>query len=184
MPITMKAPRHVEPSGKSQRLVELVAQARLVEMAGQLVVIRDTLQPRLGLLAGGDDAQGAAHFDRRHLGVERGGGAVMHPDHAALVVAQPVFAVIARLAGEMVAQGLEADRQVFGMDPVVETVAGLDLFVGLAQQLLEAAAPDQGVAEDVPAIGDIPRGFHRPGDPIRFKGFCDRPPFPAPVVPA
>jgi hypothetical protein len=37
----------------------------------------------------------------------------------------------------MVAQGFQAQRQVFGMDPIVEAVARLDLVIGLAEQLLQ-----------------------------------------------
>ena len=159
-----------EAAREAERLLQLLAQARLVEMAGEVVVIGGALQARLGLLALGDDAQGARHGLGDAGAAHLREAAVVHPHHLAVAGAQAVFAVIDLAEREMVGQRLQAARQVLGMDAVIERVAGRHrLQRDVGQDIGEIAGPDQPVARHVPGIGDIAGGDQRVLDPFRRR---------------
>ena len=82
-------------------VLQRLAQAHVIEMAGELVEAGHALQARLVLLARRDQAQ-AAHQALRHAvaGADHA-AAVMHPHHRAVVGADAVFAIIGCVVADM-----------------------------------------------------------------------------------
>src|SRR6185437_15837057 len=132
------------------------AQPLLVEVAGELVVIRQMLEALLLRLATGDDAPDAMHLDGPAGLVEGRIAAVMHPGEAAVLGAHAVFAVEARAARPMRGEALLAHEQVVGVEASREGAARADRFrSGNPQHRLDRAMPLDAIAVEIPIIGDV-----------------------------
>ncbi len=147
-----------------EHVVERFTQALLVEMAGQVVVIRQPLETLLLRLALRHGAQHAEHAARAPDHVELDRAALVQPNEAAVAEADAVLDVERGAAIVMALQALLAQQQILGIDAAGETLAGGDgLFVGEAEHA-RRAMPNHGVAREVPLIGGIAGGGERGQD--------------------
>ena len=138
-----------------EHVIERLAQAPAVEMAGQLVVVRNMLEPLLLGLARGDGAQHAQHSPRPAHAIEFGRAALVQPREAAIAESNAIFDVEGRAAAVMALQALLPHDEIVGIDARGEALAARDRgFLGEAQHA-RRAVPLHGVAVEVPYIGGI-----------------------------
>lgn len=148
--------------GLGHRVLHGIAQACLVEMAGQLVEVGQILEPLGALLALGDDPECADHAQRVATGVDLGHAAVMHPSDGAVLAPEPILAVERHPGGEMTGQRFQAHRQVAMADAGMKAVAGADrLRRGVPQNRRDRAVPANGVAGKVPVVDQVAGGVER-----------------------
>jgi hypothetical protein len=152
--------RHARAQARGHGLAQRLAQARAIEMPGELVVIGEPFQPLLLYLAVGDQAEHAHQAARRAGGIELGSAAILDPDRGTLVVVQPIFALeeLATRGGSR--ETALSQRAVLRMDPVGKTLArddGGD--IGCAKPRQDGAVPFQPVAREIPDIGEVARGL-------------------------
>ncbi len=96
-------------------MIERLAQAPLVEVTREFVVIGGLLQLEFVRLAAVDEAPHAMHLDGTPDLVEQRRPAVMHPGEAAALGADAVFAVEGGVTGPMRVEPLLAQQQVVGV---------------------------------------------------------------------
>src|SRR5262249_7331853 len=96
-------------------LLDRRAQPWLVEMAGQLIEMRQLLEPELGRLAHRDDAQHAKDAGDTAAGIAYRAAAILDPVRAPVLGADAVFEVERLAVGEL-AQAMLALRQILGVD--------------------------------------------------------------------
>ncbi len=147
-----------------EHVVERFAQPLLVEMAGQVVVIREPLETLLLRLPLRDDAQHAEHAGRPPEAVELGGAALVQPGEAAVAEPDAVFDVERGAAVVMALQALLAQQQILGIDAAGEALAGRDGFLVGEAEHARRAVPRQDVALEVPLISGIASGGERGQD--------------------
>jgi len=138
-------------------LVERLAQALFVEVASELVVMRELLEALLDRLARGDEAEHA--LDAHGLAARRlGRAAIVHPGVVAAVEADAVLAVESAAALDVRSEALVAQRQVVAMDAIGEGLAGRHQAEG---QALDGAVPFEAVGGGIPYIGNVAGGRER-----------------------
>ncbi len=147
-------------------LVDRLAQPRLVEMAGQLVVVGEPFEPILLRLAVADGADNAAHDARPAFVVAGRPAALVHPHKGPFGIAQAVLAVEGALAVEMRGERQLPMHQIVGMQAIGETAAGRHLGGELDLCRSEPARPVELVAFQLPQIGDVPRGIESGGETV------------------
>ncbi|MEJ2121863.1 MAG: hypothetical protein P8Z76_14395 [Alphaproteobacteria bacterium] len=138
------------------RLIQRFAQADLVEMAGQLIIVGLILQARLVGLALGDHAQRAGQplrlADRR----QRRRTALMNPDHLAAIAADAVLAIERSAGGDVLGEGPPANQQILGIDQTVKLRACIDVGgAAEAEHIGDAAGPRDRIGGQIPVIGKV-----------------------------
>ena len=159
--------RHVVDSDRQERgravgaliggddLVDRFAQPGLVEMTGQLVVIRQPLEARLLRLAVADRTDDSEHDRRSTRIITTRPAALVHPDEAAFGVAQAVFAVERILAVEMPGERQLAVDQIIGMDAIGKAASGRHLRRQIDHRGSQPPRPLNPIPVEFPGIGDI-----------------------------
>ncbi len=136
-------------------LIDRLAQAALVEMAGQLVVVGELLETALLRLAVADCANHPEHTLRPSGVVALRAPALMDPGEDAAGAAHPVFAIEAGSAIEMVGEHQLPVHQIVGMDPAGKPAPGRQLGGKFAPRVGQSSGPIEPIAVEVPGIGDI-----------------------------
>ena len=148
-----------EPQALRQRLLERIAQAQLVEVAGQLVEAGKVFEAGLVMLAPGHDPQKAGHALRRPRRRQADRPAVVDPLELAVGGLDPIFAVEVADPGEMPGQALHAGGEILRVHETAEGVAAVRQ-AGLAatEQRPRVPGPPDPVGRQIPVIGQIAGG--------------------------
>ncbi len=150
-------------------MIEHFAQPLLVEVAGEIVVIRQELEPLLLRLAGGDEPHDAAQPLGPADVVELGGAAIVQPAEAAALKPHAIFAIERQAARVMRMELLLALKQIVGIDALGESLAAREFHALIEAEHLQRAVPDNDIAVDVPDIGDVARGSERGENISQFR---------------
>ena len=150
-------------------MIEHLAQPLLVEVAGEIVVIREELETLLLRLAAGDEPHHAAQPLGPADMVELGGAAIVQPAEAAALEPHAIFAIESLAARVMRMKLLLALQQIVGIDALGEGLARGEGHALVEAEHPQRAVPGDGVALDIPDIGDIARGSERGKDIAQLR---------------
>src|SRR5579885_1278385 len=132
-------------------LVERLAQTLLVEMAGELVVMRELLESELGRLARSDEAEHALDAGEP-AARDLGRAAIVHPGVFPVVEAQTVLDVEFAAALDMGGKALFPQRQIVAVDTRGEIQAARH---PVEPKAVDSAVPFETVASGVPYIVNV-----------------------------
>ena len=148
--------RHVVTRGVGQGALQCLAQPRPIVLPGQFVVVDQTDQTVLALLAHPDAAHGADDPNRFARLFEFGHAAIMNPAVLAVFALGPVFAFKAALAAQLAFLQIGQYRTIFPVEAREVSIAQTDVVdVVDAEDLDRILGPGDLTAGNIPIVDRV-----------------------------